>query len=306
MARMKYVFGCMVIALLLIPVYAVAGDRALSRIAIESIPNGSLGSTQSVSVLVENDELEMGGVDFMIAYDVSALTFTEAEPGQLLEDCEWEYFTYRFNSGDCGEPWCSGQVRLTAVAETNNGSFHPSCYGPPDTDPHELGRMTFVVTSDMNYAGQYIPIHFFWGDCRDNGISSVDGEILYIDIAIYDFEENLIWNEDDDVQFPEGERLAYAGTPDSCTFPIRFVCGDANGDGTINVGDAVTIINYVFKGGPAPVPLAGGDANGDGDCNVGDAVYHINYVFKGGPAPVCPPVVRVIDYQHGGINILER
>ena len=70
------------------------------------------------------------------------------------------------------------------------------------------------------------------------------------------------------------------------------VCGDANGDGSVNVGDAVYIINYVFKGGPAPVPLpCCGDANNDGSVNVGDAVYLINYVFKGGPAPgpnCCP------------------
>ncbi|NMC44460.1 MAG: hypothetical protein GYA46_11130 [candidate division Zixibacteria bacterium] len=31
-------------------------------------------------------------------------------------------------------------------------------------------------------------------------------------------------------------------------------CGDANGDGVINVGDAVYTINYIFRGGPAPLP----------------------------------------------------
>lgn len=61
--------------------------------------------------------------------------------------------------------------------------------------------------------------------------------------------------------------------------------GDANGDGTVNVGDAVFLINYIFKGGAAPDPLSAGDANCDGISNVGDAVYLINYVFKGGPAP---------------------
>jgi uncharacterized protein (TIGR02145 family) len=33
-----------------------------------------------------------------------------------------------------------------------------------------------------------------------------------------------------------------------------YVCGDANGDGTLNVSDAVFIINHVFVGGPAPDP----------------------------------------------------
>jgi hypothetical protein len=61
--------------------------------------------------------------------------------------------------------------------------------------------------------------------------------------------------------------------------------GDANGDGAINVGDAVYIIGHVFRGGPAPNPVAAGDANGDCKVNVGDAVYLIGYVFRGGPAP---------------------
>lgn len=67
-----------------------------------------------------------------------------------------------------------------------------------------------------------------------------------------------------------------------------YVCGDANGDGMVNVGDAVFIINYVFKGGAAPERLEAADANADGECNVADAVYLINHIFKGGNPPLCP------------------
>lgn len=69
--------------------------------------------------------------------------------------------------------------------------------------------------------------------------------------------------------------------------------GDANNDNKVNVGDAVYIISYVFRGGPAPVCLAEGNANGDftpqgaNKINVGDAVYIISYVFRQGPAPIC-------------------
>jgi hypothetical protein len=66
-----------------------------------------------------------------------------------------------------------------------------------------------------------------------------------------------------------------------------YVPGDANGDWVVNVADAVSLINYVFKGGPPPVPLEAGDANCDGSPDIGDAVYIISYVFKGGPAPGC-------------------
>jgi len=73
------------------------------------------------------------------------------------------------------------------------------------------------------------------------------------------------------------------GIGDACD----YVCGDANGDWQVNVGDAVFLITHVFKGGPAPDPIEAGDANGDGQCNVGDAVYLISHVFKSGPPPVC-------------------
>ncbi len=63
--------------------------------------------------------------------------------------------------------------------------------------------------------------------------------------------------------------------------------GDCNGDGEINVSDAVWIINYVFTGGPPPNPLYMGDVNCDDAVNISDAVWIINYIFSGGPPP-CP------------------
>lgn len=66
----------------------------------------------------------------------------------------------------------------------------------------------------------------------------------------------------------------------------NYIPGDANADGNTDVGDAVYIINNVFKSGPAPIPPAAGDANGDCGSNVGDAVYLINHIFKSGPPPV--------------------
>ncbi len=47
------------------------------------------------------------------------------------------------------------------------------------------------------------------------------------------------------------------------TAPLSATYGDANGDGSIDVGDAVFLINYIFKSGSAPNPSFIGDANGD-------------------------------------------
>jgi hypothetical protein len=61
--------------------------------------------------------------------------------------------------------------------------------------------------------------------------------------------------------------------------------GDANGDGKVDPGDAVYLINYLFRDGPSPQPLAAGDVNGDCEVNAADVVYLISYLFRGGPRP---------------------
>jgi hypothetical protein len=66
-----------------------------------------------------------------------------------------------------------------------------------------------------------------------------------------------------------------------------FVAGDANGDGVIDPGDVVYLINYLFRDGPIPEPVQAGDANSDGEVEPGDVVYLLNYLFRNGPPPEC-------------------
>ncbi|MGB2979628.1 MAG: ASPIC/UnbV domain-containing protein, partial [Candidatus Zixiibacteriota bacterium] len=66
------------------------------------------------------------------------------------------------------------------------------------------------------------------------------------------------------------------------TEPLR---GDANGDGEVNVGDVVFIINFLYRGGDPPVPMERADANCDGIVDVGDVVYLVNYLYRAGPQP---------------------
>ncbi len=71
---------------------------------------------------------------------------------------------------------------------------------------------------------------------------------------------------------------------DGCVY--ETLCGDADSDYAINVSDVVYLINYIFKGGPAPEPRCKGNADGDGEVNIADAVYLINYIFKSGVPPL--------------------
>jgi len=64
--------------------------------------------------------------------------------------------------------------------------------------------------------------------------------------------------------------------------------GDMNSDFTVNSADIIYLVNFVFKGGPAPVLPATGDVNGSCTITSGDIIHIVNFVFKAG-APPQPP-----------------
>ncbi|MBK7092654.1 MAG: PQQ-dependent sugar dehydrogenase [bacterium] len=117
-----------------------------------------------------------------------------------------------------------------------------------------------------------------------------DGEIRKIvpDVAITDCNGNDL-DDSCEIFFGVVQDANFNGVPDSCD-PPSFICGDADGGGTISVSDAVFLIAHIFGGGPAPVPAEAGDANCSGGLSISDAVYVIAYIFGGGPAPcaACP------------------
>jgi hypothetical protein len=85
------------------------------------------------------------------------------------------------------------------------------------------------------------------------------------------------------------EKTAIGGISIQVVPPINiFICGDVNGDETVNLLDVLYLINYVYKGGPAPNPLESADVNSSGTINIVDIVYLINFLYKGGPVPNCP------------------
>ncbi len=68
---------------------------------------------------------------------------------------------------------------------------------------------------------------------------------------------------------------------------VEYICGDTDDQEGINILDIIFLINYKYKGGPAPEPLESGDVDGIPPINLLDAVYLINSIYKGGPDPVC-------------------
>jgi hypothetical protein len=275
-------------------------------VTIEKIHDQLQGHYTYVSITLDSlcETMLMGGFDFLIAYDASALAFIGAEPGQLLVNCGWEYFTYRFGAfGNCGPNACpSGLLRLVAIAETNNGPNHPDCFS--NMYGTELAVMEFYVTNDRTFECQFVPIYFFWFDCGDNTISSRYGDTLFIEQETwwYGCHEGHFEVTDHTFGFPG----AY-GVPDECLigdkeFPLRaidfwgggidIICADsidARGDINVNglpyeIADAVMLTNYFISGLSAfgdhvEASIAASDANADGiTLSVADLVYLVRVV----------------------------
>jgi hypothetical protein len=290
------------------------------NVTIEKIHDQLQGHYTEVGIYLDPDyeSMPMGGFDFLIAYDASALTFISADPGALLTACGWEYFTYRFGAfGNCGNACPSGLLRLVALAETNNGPNHPDCFtGGLGTLGTELATMEFFVTNDRTFECQFVPIYFFWFDCGDNTISSRYGDTLFLEQEVWwygcDQDPHQFEVTDHTFGFPG----AY-GIPDYCLigdkeYPLRaidffgggidIVCADsidARGDINVNglayeIADAVMFTNYFISGliafgDHAEASIAASDVNADGIAlSVADLVYLVR-VIQGDASPYPKP-----------------
>ncbi len=65
-----------------------------------------------------------------------------------------------------------------------------------------------------------------------------------------------------------------------------FLRGDTNGDGQVNLADAILTLQHLFGGTPIECEDAA-DANDDGVLNLADAVFTLSYLF--GPVESLPP-----------------
>ena len=298
------------------------------EVQIEKTHQSLQGHFVDIDLTLNKGSEAMGGFDFLIGYDASALAFTEAHLGQYFVDCGWEYFTYRFNwNGNCGNACPTGLVRIVGLAETNNGPNHP------DMDCVQLGTgeviatLTFFLSNDRTLECMYAPIRFYWMDCGDNTISTIYGDTLAMNRFVYEFEGDAI--QDYTYGFP-----GFVGAPNYClegdkVNPIRFVdfrnggvdivCGDsidARGDINVNgvaneIADAVMFTNYFISGLSAfgthiEASIAASDVNADGIAlSVADLVYQIRVLVGDAnpyPKPM-PEAQAMVNAQAGKVSV---
>jgi len=76
------------------------------------------------------------------------------------------------------------------------------------------------------------------------------------------------------------------GVPDDCD--ERFRRGDCNGDGGLDIADAICTLGWLFLGAAAPGCVAATDVDGTESVEVSDAIAVLSFLFRGGLPPVEP------------------
>jgi hypothetical protein len=85
-------------------------------------------------------------------------------------------------------------------------------------------------------------------------------------------------------------------SPPTCTGTIgggggeTFRRGDTDGNGSINVTDAVNLLNALFQGATFPACPDTADTDDTGAVSITDAVFLLNALFQGGPQPPSPGI----------------
>jgi len=242
---------------------------------------------------------------------VSAPIFAQSIHGESVQDESVDTaWVRRYNGPGNGADWAfamtmdsSGNVYVTGVsygtwtdADYATVKYYPNGdtawarrYNGPDSlddnDPTiavDMSGNVYVTglshRSETNF--DYVTIKYHSnGDIdwliRYNG--PVDGGDVPYGIAV---------DSDSNVYVTGGSNGGGTGYDYTTIKYVQFLCGDVNKDGVVNSADIIYLINYLFIGGPSPIPILHvGDVNVDEAVNSADVSYLINYLFIGGPAP---------------------
>ena len=167
---------------------------------------------------------------------------------------------------------------------------------PDDPEGVEVlrgGHMRMTYQADTGFIEAGVDFNDGFGETivgdTSGDIDADTGEHRPVDLEEGVFVELRGWSngETDGIRVSLDNLMATGGDP----IPPgvgKFLRGDCDGNGTVELTDTVFFLNATFLGGPTPGCRAACDTDGDGALDVTTAVYSLNYLFQGGARPADP------------------
>jgi len=194
---------------------------------------------------------------------------------------------------------------LVRALGNGNGTFSSPVAAPTGNNPVHIVTADFDFDGHLDFAvshfsaGQGIRVFLGQGDGNmigpaNLGVAWPNGALF--DLAVGDFDEDglvdVAFTDYQDAYLMLSDSPCESDPPPPPPPPARevFRRGDSNGDGRVELSDAINTLGCLFLGSRCTSCPDAEDANDDGRRDLGDAVSILSVLFQSGPPLPAPGV----------------
>ena len=229
----------------------------------------------------------------VIGHDIdNSEIHTDPEVGNYHRMLEAGIYDLEFSATD----YTSKTINNVVVVDNDATIINVELAGP---GPHSPPDAPALLYPDDNAVDIPLPVILDWdtAETADQYHLQLDSSLLFtlpiIDMTLAETQYEILSLEQDTEYYWRIRAENTVGWGDwsvirNFNTAATWICGDADGSESINILDVTAIINYLYKGGPAPDPIVSADVNNSGNLNILDVTTIINYLYKSGPALNCP------------------
>ncbi len=181
---------------------------------------------------------------------------------------------------------------VTALEGARRMIFDSTVPAPPVVSVNVSEDSVTLVSDKPLFAFPYGALYINGDYQRVRPVDTTNGPSLP-DYYSWTFDLCVPLSQSENATFRIGGVDPYGNT--FVTSPIYFssripsVCGDFNGDGTVDISDLISLTGYFFDSMSIDIDASRADLDGSGALDIADLVYLVEFSFNNGPAPTgCP------------------